>query len=293
MEHVGRFKDDSSRARFLSVFENAMAAWPERVDRLVETSFGSTMVSTTRQAGDAAPVVLLQGGGSTVAAWAPFAEAWSRDRPVIAIDTVWDAGRSIQSRLVTDGADAAIWVDETLAGLGVDHAHLVGYSYGGWIALNQAVQSSERLLSVTAIEPPGTITGMPIGAWWRMLRMLRGDEQQYRAYLSWVRGGRLPDSAMLDVLLSARTDFVQRGTPRPRRITRSQWRDLDTSVSVILAGRSRFISSNAATAILRRDAPQADVEVLSEASHAVLVDEPRRIIEHFRQFAERHERTSG
>lgn len=269
-----------------------MKAWPEHADRFVETSFGSTMVSTTRQAGDATPVVLLQGGGSTAAAWAPFAEAWSRDRLVIAIDTVWDAGRSVQSRPVTDGADAAIWVDETLAGLGVERAHLVGYSYGGWIALNQAVHNPERLLSVTAIEPPGTITGMPIAAWWRMLRMLLGDERQYGSYLSWVRGGRLPESEMLDVLLSARTDFVQRGTPRPRRITKRQWRDLAIPVSVILAGRSRFISSNAATAILRRDAPQADVEVLREASHAVLVDEPARIIELFRQFAQQHERSS-
>lgn len=288
-ELVGSFTDDSSRAHFLSAFDKAMAGWPEHIDRIVETSFGSTMASTTRRSGKANPVVLLQGGGSTIAAWARFAEVWQHDRPVIAIDTVWDAGRSVQSRPLTDGADAAVWLDETLAGLGVDHAHLVGYSYGGWVALNQAVQKSDRLRSVTAIEPPGTITGIPAGAWWRMLRMMLGDERQYRSYLAWVRGGRLPESAMLDVMLAARTDFVQRGSPRPRRITTQQWRKIRTPLNVVLGGRSRFVSSRTASAVLHRDAPQAEVQVLPEASHAVLVDEPERLIDGFRRFAQRHD----
>lgn len=292
-ELVGTFADDASRSRFLNAFERAMGSWPARDDRLVETSFGATMVSTTRDGGDAAPVVLVQGGGSTIAAWAPFADAWRRDRPVAAIDMVWDAGRSIQSRPVTDGADAAVWLDETLAGLGIERAHLVGYSYGGWVALNQAARKSERLLSVTAIDPPGAITGMPIAAWWRMLRMLLGGEQQYRSYLAWVRGGRLPESTMMQVMLAARTEFTQRGTPRPKRLSPDEWRALTTPLTVILAGRSRFTSARAAMTVLRREAPQAEVEVFADATHAVLVDEPERIIDRVRQSTGRHDRSDG
>ncbi|MGO2519100.1 MAG: alpha/beta fold hydrolase [Microbacterium sp.] len=292
-DQVGSFTDDATRAHFLRAFDSAMATWPEREDHRVETSFGATMVSLTGPIGERAPVVLVQGGGSTIASWAPFAEAWRDERPVIAIDTVWDAGRSVQSRPVRSGAEAAAWLEEVLAALEVDRAHLVGYSYGGWVALNHAVHAPGRLLSVTAIEPPGAITGIPLAAWWRMLWMLFGDERQHRAYLKWVRGGRLPESAMLDVMIAARTDFVQRGTPRPTRITKEQWAHLAPPATVVLGGTSRFISTNAATAVLRRDAPQVDVDVLSEAGHAVLVDEPDRLIENFRLFARSHDRTDA
>jgi len=292
VESVGRFKDDASRERFLSAFDRAMAAWPARVDHRVETRFGSTVASTVRDSGDGAPVVLLQGGGSTVAAWAPFVHSWSAARPVIAIDTVWDAGRSIQTRPVADGADAAAWLDEVLAGFGVDHAHLVGYSYGGWLALNQAVHRPERLRSVTAIEPPATITGMPIAAWWRMLRMLFGDERQYRSYLAWVRGGRLPESDMLELLLAAHAGFAQRGSPRPRRLTAEQWSNITIPLSVVLGGRSRFIETSAAVATLRRDASEADVQVMPDASHAVLVDEPDHLIDSVRRFTSHHDHGS-
>lgn len=288
-DHVGRFRSDRSREHFLSAFDAAMAAWPDRVDRQVETSFGTTAVSTTLASGKGQPLVLLQGGGSTVAAWSGFADAWRRDRPVIAIDTVWDAGRSVQARPVTDGADAATWLDETLAGLKLDHAHVVGYSYGAWIALNQAVMAPSRVLSVTAIEPPGTITAMPPRALWRMVRMLAGDDRQYREYLSWVRGGRLPESAMLDVLLAARADFLQRGSPRPRRLSAAQWRGVRTPMMVALGGRSRFIPSRAAVSVLRRRAEQAEVHVLADSSHAVLVDEPEFVVDSVRGFVQRHD----
>ncbi|WP_337999694.1 alpha/beta fold hydrolase [Streptomyces murinus] len=47
---------------------------------------------------------------------------------------------------------AARWLDETLAGLGLDRVHLVGGSYGGWLALNQAHRRRDRLASVTLLD---------------------------------------------------------------------------------------------------------------------------------------------
>lgn len=280
---VGRFLDDAAEARFRVAFDRAMTDWPEREDRTVETSFGRTAASIARGHGEATPVLLLPGGGSTIAAWAPFAAAWSRDRPVVAIETVWDAGRSVQTKPVRDGADAAAWLDEALAGLGLDDVHVVGFSYGAWVAVNQLAHAPARLRSVTAIEPPGTITGIPWHTWLRMLRMLFGDEEQYRSYLAWVRGGKTPEPAALELLLAGRRDFVQRGTPRPKRLTKAQWRSAKTPLSVLLGGRSRFVPPRAA-AVVRRNAPSAHVRVLPHAGHALLVDEPATVIRHVREF---------
>lgn len=287
-ETVGAFKDEQARKRFETLLDRALTAWPERDDHEVATAFGTTAVSVTRESGPGVPLVLLQGGSGTIAGWARLADRWRQNRPVIAIDTVWDAGRSVQRHPVTDGADTAAWLDETLAGLGLEQVHLLGYSYGGWAALNQAVERSARLRTVTAIEPVRSITGMPAHAWWQMLRMLTGGEDRRRAYLAWVRGGVLPESPMLDLLLSAQSDFVRRGTPLPRRLTRSQWHSIATPVMVALGGRSPLIPPRAAPT-LRRRAPRAEVHLLPEASHTVIADAPEETISLVDGFIARHD----
>lgn len=289
-KNVGRFIDDAAEARFKQAFDRAMTSWPTRVDLEITTSFGRTVASTVEGPSDGTPVLLLPGGGSTIAPWGPFAEAWSADRTVIAVDTIWDAGRSVQIKPIPSGIEAAAWLNETLDGLGLEVVHIVGFSYGAWVCVNQLVHDPAKLRSVTAIEPPGTITGLPWRTWAKMLRMLFGDEDQYLSYLAWVRGGKLPESATLDLLMASKREFVQRGTPRPERLTKAQWRTLNTPLSVLLSGRSRFISRRAAN-IVRRSAPSAQVRVFPQASHALLVDEPDAIIHHVRDFLREHDST--
>lgn len=232
--NVGRFRRAEAEQNFLRAFDTAMVSWPERMDQMVDTGFGPTMVSRAAGASDssggALPAILLPGGGSTIAVWGPFVEEWSHDREVIAVDSVWDAGRSTQTRPVLTPSDTETWLDDVLNGLGIEEVHLVGYSYGAWVALNQAVESTTssvtRVVSVTAVEPPQALAGMPPGAWWKLLRMLLGNDKKYRSYLRWIRGGRMSDSDTLDLLLAARAGFEQRGSPRPRRITDQQWETL-------------------------------------------------------------------
>jgi len=63
------------------------------------------------------------------------------------------------------GAPAADWIEhvsdlafhylDLLDTLGVERAHLVGASFGGWIAAEMATMASHRLRSVTLIDPVG------------------------------------------------------------------------------------------------------------------------------------------
>jgi pimeloyl-ACP methyl ester carboxylesterase len=53
--------------------------------------------------------------------------------------------------------DTSQWLDDVLAALDLDRAHLVGLSYGGWLALNQARRSPDRLASITSVDPPGAL----------------------------------------------------------------------------------------------------------------------------------------
>src|SRR5690606_13707479 len=106
-KNVGKFIDDAAEARFKQAFDRAMTSWPTRVDLEITTSVGRTVVSTVEGPSDGTPVLLLPGGGSTIAPWGPFAEAWSAARTVIAVDTIWDAGRSVQTKPIPSGIEAA------------------------------------------------------------------------------------------------------------------------------------------------------------------------------------------
>src|SRR5262249_43509709 len=56
---------------------------------------------------------------------------------------------------ITPPASCAAWLDELLGKLSDRPAHLVGYSYGGWIAMNQAIRAPRRVASITLLAPPG------------------------------------------------------------------------------------------------------------------------------------------
>ncbi|MFD0971362.1 alpha/beta fold hydrolase [Plantactinospora endophytica] len=72
-----------------------------------------------------------------------------------------DADPSVPRALMTPPAACAAWLDEVLAQLTDHPAHLVGFSYGGWIAMNQATRASERVASITLLDPAGLTKPTP------------------------------------------------------------------------------------------------------------------------------------
>ena len=65
----------------------------------------------------------------TSVSWAPYARTLS-SRDVYALDIMGEAGRSEPTARLTCATDMAAWLDETLAGLRIERAHLVGHSLG-------------------------------------------------------------------------------------------------------------------------------------------------------------------
>ncbi|MDN3254678.1 alpha/beta hydrolase [Streptomyces sp. alain-838] len=157
---VGRYVSDAWRDRYFAACDAVFALGaPAVAEQDVETSFGTTHVYRYEPDDPAArsrtPVVLVHGAGSCSAMWYPNTPALSAERPVYAVDTPGDPGRSVQREPIHQPERAAQWLDETLDGLGLDRVHLVGTSYGGWLALNQAHRAPERLASVTLLDPGG------------------------------------------------------------------------------------------------------------------------------------------
>jgi pimeloyl-ACP methyl ester carboxylesterase len=266
---IGRFSSPAARERFLITYDRAFAAlWPgERSEQDVETRFGVTHVHRSG-AGTGEPVVLLHGANSNAVQWYPFIPALGAQHPVVAIDTIGDPGRSVARVAIHEPADSAAWLDEVLDGLRIERVHLVGHSYGGWLALNQAVRSSQRLLSITALDPGGL---QKVG--WRFFAYL------YLNGLAGLLPGPLRRRAaerldnpvlvvpeLLKVLLMAARTYRSR-RPAPLPLGDDEIRSIPVPLLLLLGQQSPLVHAQPVAERVRALLPASDVRVLPGVGH--------------------------
>jgi pimeloyl-ACP methyl ester carboxylesterase len=152
----GSWIDRAAREKFMAAYERAFALWPQPCEEFdVETATTITRVHAYRPhpAGDA--VVLLTGAGFNASSWYPHVAALAGDGPVFGIDMPGDPNPSVARALVAPPENCAAWLDELLGKLSDRPVHLVGFSYGGWVAMNQAIRAPGRVASITLLDPAG------------------------------------------------------------------------------------------------------------------------------------------
>jgi pimeloyl-ACP methyl ester carboxylesterase len=105
--------------------------------------------------GKGEPIVLVPGGLSGWLSWIPFVEPLAKDRQVIRVQLrsieLAEAGRPFPPDYGTPTEREALRA--TIARLGVERFDLVGWSYGGHVALAFALEYPQRVRTLTVIEP--------------------------------------------------------------------------------------------------------------------------------------------
>jgi pimeloyl-ACP methyl ester carboxylesterase len=153
---VGSWVSDAAREKFMAAYERAFALWPQpREEFDIETATSTTRVHAYRPHPDGPPVVLLMGAGFNASYWYLHVAALAKDGPVYAIETPGNPNPSIMRAPLTPPASCAAWLDEVLGQLSDRPAHLVGVSWGGWVAMNQAIRAPGRVASITLLDPAG------------------------------------------------------------------------------------------------------------------------------------------
>jgi pimeloyl-ACP methyl ester carboxylesterase len=164
----GSWVSDAAREKFMAAYERAFALWPQPSEEFdIETATTTTHLHAYRPRSGGAPVVLLHGAGYNASSWYPHVAALAEVGPVFGIDMPGDANPSVQRAPLAPPASRAAWLDELLAQLSDRPAHLVGQSYGGWVAMNQAVRAPARVASITLLDPAG-LTRLDARFYWWM-----------------------------------------------------------------------------------------------------------------------------
>ncbi|HEY3870677.1 MAG TPA: alpha/beta hydrolase [Actinocrinis sp.] len=162
----GSWVSPEAREKFTAAYERAFELWPQPHEQYdVETATTTTRVHAYAPRPDGPPIVLLTGAGYNAANWYPHVAALAAEGPVYGIDMPGDPNPSISRAPITPPASCAAWLDELLDQLTDRPAHLVGISYGGWVAMNQALRAPERVASITLLDPAG-LTKLDARFWW-------------------------------------------------------------------------------------------------------------------------------
>jgi pimeloyl-ACP methyl ester carboxylesterase len=280
-EHLGRWKTPEAEQRFRALEDELWREhWPQPPAALdVDTHLGPTRVYRWdgEPAGLGDPVVFLHGTGATSLMWTGVVG------PVggvaYAVDTIGDVGRSRQEAPTEDAADLAAWLDEALAGAGVERAHLVGASYGGFLALNQAIRRPDRVASVALVEPGG-IVPLQFGrfmAWGIAVMVASALPGSLRSSAASVL--RMP---LLDDRRAMRMARLGYSTHRPRLVppdpfSDEQLRSVSVPVLLLLAERSQVHDAAAALARATALLPDVDAEMIPGAGHALPVSHSEEV----------------
>src|SRR5580692_4502055 len=239
---LGSWVSDAARDTFMAAYERAFALWPQPCEELdIETATATTRVHAYRPHPGGEPVVLLS--AFNAASWYPQVAALAKDGPVYGIDTPGDANPSVPRALMTPPEDCAAWLDELLGKLSDRPAHLVGFSYGGWIAMNQAIRAPGRVASITLLDPAG-LTKLDARFWWWL--SISGLASMTpmplrRRFARWLDSPAMLQPELMTLMWAAIRGY--HAEPKfPGVLTDDELRAIDVPVLLITGARSALLS---------------------------------------------------
>jgi pimeloyl-ACP methyl ester carboxylesterase len=292
---VGHFRSAAGEQAYLAAYREAMTLLPTPGSTLdLETTFGR--VRTYEFAAAAAnraaiPVVLLPGRTSGVPMWASNLPDLAAVRITYALDALGDAGLSVQVRPIRDAADQTDWLDQVLAQLPVRSVHLVGHSFGGWLAATYAVRHPERVQTVTLLDPVFVLQGL---RWQVYLISLPASlpflPRSWRTrMLGTIGGGPVDPADPVARMISEATEHFAVKLPLPKRLTGTQLRGMHMPVYVALAGRSIMHDGAHAADIARAEIPDPTIELWPDATHSLPMEQTAQVDRTILAFMATHE----
>lgn len=288
MAQIGRFTSERAQQRYDRAYRDLEALWPlPATDLEVPTSFGTTHVRRSGS-GTGLPVVLMHGLNGNGLSWHAVVAALAADREVYAPDVVGTAGRSVQTAPLTRPADYGAWGEELLDGLGLERAHVLGYSEGAWFAALGAARAPQRLASLTLgegitalVKPHKAVLARMIGA------AMWPTRRSFESLEAWLTPGVTVADAERETARAAMS--FRRRAPWPSPLSDAELAAITTPTLAVFGAATRLGDPDAAARRVKDHLPDAEVEVVPGGGHSVLWQLPDQVVPRIGAFWRAHD----
>ncbi len=214
-----------------------------------------------------------------------YLDRLTASRPVIAIDPVGEPGPSVQTRAIDSGDEWSRWLGEVLTALNVGQAHLVGTSYGAWIALRHAIRSPEAVASLALLDPGGFGRVSPkFLAWIITCGLTSFAPRPVRHALARpLRNLALRDDDAMPLVKA--TFGFRRKHIMPTPLTDDDLQRITVPTLVLLGGHSQLYDARGVAATVTAHMPRAVAEIIPEAGHDLALWHPDELAARIVTFA--------
>ncbi|OBB60421.1 alpha/beta hydrolase [Mycobacterium sp. 852013-51886_SCH5428379] len=285
----GGFRSPEARRRYLAVYDELRGLSPPAdVVHDVGTTFGTVRVYQHGPDGGV-PMVLIHGFFLTSAMWWQQVAELTDEFTVYALDMLGQTGASSQSRSVLTPAAGARCIDAVAEALDLRGVHLVGHSYGGWLATHTAARMPQRLATLTLVDPASTVARLH-GRFWRSFALLlfRPHSASARRAAGYITGFPAPGSrvdALTDLFVAGFASCAPpRHTPPLLLASDRLLRSVQIPTQVLLAGNTIHDSALGIRRMLSV-VPHWRYHLWPDASHLLPAEVPDEVNACIRQFA--------
>jgi len=271
------FDTPDGRAKYIAAYDAMFALWKVPHDDIdVKTSYGSTHINVSGP-GDAYPLVLLHAAGLSSTVWFANIAELSAHHRVYAVDVIGDAGRSVADRLMTKRTDYAQWLREVFDGLNIERCDLLGHSYGGWLTLNMALAYPERLRKIVLLAPAASFR--PLGFITKLILYL-GQFKIHPPAGSMLKAIAAKGTVLEETfihLMEMVTRYCSPATMYPTVYTDEELKQIDRPVLLLVGAGEKIYNPQKAIEHAHRWMPDLTAEIIPNAGHLLVMDQPEII----------------
>jgi pimeloyl-ACP methyl ester carboxylesterase len=209
--------------------------------------------------------------------WFSNVAALGHNYRIYAVDTIGGVGRSVAVHPLNSRTDLADWLSEVLDGLRITQTHLLGHSYGGWLALNLVLNASERIKRLILLAPVG-LQPFVSQFWLRGIpAMLFPHRSFITGFMKWMTvEGYVVNELFVEQFVLGMKNFRLYPYIRviPTTFTDDELRQIKTDTLLLIGEEEVIYNPELAVNRGRQLIQTIEAEVIPNASHGLPLEQP-------------------